>query len=77
MGINAGSPVFILDDPSGDSWCMKSASLIVDPDQTLESIERLGDRLRPAPDWSFRTLELKEDLTLTPDGGQSGSLRTS
>ena len=69
LGINAGSPVFILDDPNGDSWCMKSASLIVDPDQTYESLERLGDRLRPSPDWAFRTLVLKEDLILTPDNG--------
>lgn len=69
LGINAGSPVFILDDPKGDSWCMKSASLIVDPHQTYDSLENLGDRLKPAPDWSFRTLELKEDLVLTPDDG--------
>src|SRR5262245_45376013 len=69
LGINAGSPVFLLDDPDGDSWCMKSASLIVDPNQTYESLENLGDRLKPAPDWSFRTLVLKEDLVLTPDGG--------
>jgi hypothetical protein len=69
LGINAGSPVFILDDPNGDSWCMKSASLIVDPAQTYESLENLGDRLKPAPDWSFRTLELKEDLVLTSDEG--------
>jgi hypothetical protein len=48
---------------------MKSASLIVDPSQTYESLERLGERLRPAPDWSFRTLVLKEDLVLTSDNG--------
>jgi len=69
LGVNAGSPVFLLDDPNGDSWCMKSASLIVDPNQTYESLENLGDRLKPAPDWSFRTLVLKEDLVLTSDEG--------
>jgi hypothetical protein len=31
LGINKGSPAFLLDDPGGDSWCMKSASPIVDP----------------------------------------------
>ena len=51
LGINAGSPAFLLDDPDGDSWCMKSASLIVDPNQTYESLENLGDRLKPAPGW--------------------------
>ncbi len=29
FGINAGSPAFLLDDPEGNTWCMKSASLIV------------------------------------------------
>jgi len=48
---------------------MKSASLIVDPSQTYESLDQLGNRLRPAADWSFRTLVLKEDLILTPDNG--------
>src|SRR5215470_17600947 len=31
LGISKGSPAFLLDDPDGDSWCMKPASLIVDP----------------------------------------------
>jgi hypothetical protein len=53
----------------GDSWRMKSASHIVDPNQTYESPERPGDRLRPAPDWAFRTLVFKEDLILTSDNG--------
>ena len=45
FGINTGSPAFLLDDPDGDSWCMKSASLIVDPSQTYESLKDLGRRL--------------------------------
>lgn len=48
LGINKGSPAFLLDDPDGDSWCMKSASLIVDPSQTYESLKDLGSRLKPA-----------------------------
>ncbi len=48
---------------------MKSASLIVDPDQTYESLSDLGGRLDPAPGWMFRTEILKEDLVLTPDDG--------
>lgn len=69
LGVNAGSPVFILDDPEGDSWLMKSASLIVDPDQTYESLKDLGGRLEPASGWSFRTEVLERDLVLTPDDG--------
>ncbi|MGA9161702.1 MAG: hypothetical protein WB297_12680 [Actinomycetota bacterium] len=71
LGINAGSPAFLLDDPDGDSWCMKSASLIVDPNQTYESLRDLGGRLKPAPGWSWRSLVLEQDLVLTPDEGKA------
>ncbi len=69
MGINAGSPAFILDDPEGHSWVMKSAGLIVDPTQTYEGLGDLGARLNPASGWSFRAVTLEQDLVLTPDDG--------
>jgi len=69
LGIRAGSPAFILDDPDGDSWCMKSASLMIDADQTYESLKDLGSRLTTAPGWSFRAVELAQDLVLTPEHG--------
>lgn len=69
LGINKGSPAFILDDPNGNSWVMKSASLIEDPNQTYESLKDLGDRLKSAPGWSFRVVALERDLVLTPDNG--------
>ena len=69
LGISKGSPAFILDDPDGNSWVMKSASLILDPHQTYESLTDLGNRLHPAPGWSFRTVVLDQDLVLTPDNG--------
>jgi hypothetical protein len=37
LGISEGSPAFLLDDPGGDSWCMKSAGLIVDPTRPLRA----------------------------------------
>ena len=46
---------------------MKSASLIVDPGQTYESLNALGGRLRTPPGWKFRVMVLEEDLILTPD----------
>lgn len=73
LGINKGSPAFILDDPGGSSWVMRSASLILDPSQTYESLETLGDRLHPATGWRFRTTVLERDLVLTSDGGTSHS----
>jgi hypothetical protein len=48
---------------------MKSASLIVDPDQTYDSLKNLASRLKPAPGWKFRTVLLEQDLVLTPDDG--------
>ena len=69
LGINAGSPAFLLDDPEGNTWCMKSASLIVDPTQTYESLKDLGSRLKPAAGWKFRPVVLEQDLVLTGDDG--------
>ncbi len=69
LGISKGSPAFLLDDLDGDSWCMKSASLIVDPAQTYESLKDLGGRLTPPPGWKFRAVILGQDLVLTPDDG--------
>ena len=69
FGINTGSPAFLPDDPDGESWCMKSASLIVDPSQTYESLKDLPSRLTPPPGWKFRAVVLEQDLILTPDEG--------
>ena len=71
FGFDAGSPVFLLDDPEGNSWCMKSASLIVDPNQAYESLKDLGGRLAPEEGWTFRTVVLDRDLVLTPDDGHA------
>ncbi|SDX68131.1 hypothetical protein SAMN05660209_01068 [Geodermatophilus africanus] len=69
FGINAGSPAFILDDADGHSWVMKSASLMVDPNQTYDGLSGLGDSLQPRPGWRFRTMVLGSNLVLTPDNG--------
>jgi hypothetical protein len=69
LGISKGSPAFLLDAPDGDTWCMKSASLIVDPHQTYQSLKDLGGRLTLAPGWKFRAVLLDQDLVLTPDDG--------
>lgn len=71
MGINAGSRVYLLDDPEGNTYCMKSASLITDPHQSYESLKDLGSRLTPAKGWKFRTKILDKDLVFTPDHGKA------
>lgn len=72
LGFGKGKPVFILDDPEGKSWVMKSAGLIVDPNQKFDQLKDLGSRLKPAPGWRFRAQELEEDLILRPESGVAG-----
>ncbi len=69
FGINKGTQIYVLDDPEGNSWVMKSASLIFDPNQKYEDLKNLGSRLKPAEGWKFRTVVLDKDLVLTPDNG--------
>jgi hypothetical protein len=71
MGINKGSRVYILDDPQGTSFVMKSASLIKDPNQKFEDLKNLGSRLKLAPGWKFRTLILEQDLVFMTNNGKT------
>ena len=38
FGFDKGKQVFILDDPEGNAWAMKSLSLITHPDQNFEDL---------------------------------------
>jgi len=67
FGFNKGSQVYLLDDPEGNSWAMKSFSLITHPDQKFEELGTLGSRLTLPPGWKFRAPVLEQDLILTPD----------
>ena len=69
MSVDKGSRVYILDDPQGTSFVMKSASLIKDPNQKFEDLKDLGSRLKLAPGWKFRTLILEQDLAFMTDNG--------
>ena len=71
MGINKGTRVYLLDDPDGNTYCMKSASKIIDPDQTYDSLKDLGSRLTPKPGWKFRTVVLEKDLVFNTDKGNA------
>ncbi|BCW71524.1 hypothetical protein [Arthrobacter sp. NicSoilB8] len=75
LGINNGSPAFILDDPDGDTWVMKSVSLIIDPHQTYDAMTNLGERLQLPAGWSYRAVTLEQDLVLTPENGTARILQ--
>jgi len=69
MGIKKGSRAYILDDPQGNPWIMKSASLIKDPNQKFEDLKDLGSRLKPPTGWRFRSPILEQDLVFLTDNG--------
>ena len=71
MGINKGSRAYILDDPEGNTWVMKSAGLIVDPRQKFEDLKDLGSRLKPPGGWKFRSPVLEQDLEFMTDNGKT------
>jgi len=73
FGFSKGKPVFILDDPDGKSWViMKSAGLIVDPDQKFDQLKDLGSQLKPAPGWKFRIQVAETNLILRHESGIVG-----
>ena len=65
------SRVYILDDPDGNSYVMKSASLIKNPNQKFEDLKNLGSRLNLAPGWKFRTKILEQELVFKTKDGKS------
>ena len=71
MTIWKGSRVYILDDPEGNSFVMKSASLIKDPNQKFEDLKDLGSRLKLASGWKFRSKILEEELVFKTKDGKS------
>jgi hypothetical protein len=71
MGIRKGSRVYIMDDPEGKPWVMKSASLIKDPNQKFEDLKDLASRLKLPQGWKFRTIILEQDLVFLTDKGQA------
>jgi hypothetical protein len=64
MTFEKGKPVFILDDPEGTPWVMQASSAIVDPNLTYDQLDKLGDKLKPAPGWKYRVVVVDRDLTI-------------
>lgn len=69
FGFRQGKPLFILDDPEGKPWVMKSCGLIIDPTMSYEQLEALGSRLKSAPGWKDRVQVIDQDLILKPERG--------
>jgi hypothetical protein len=64
----AGNQVYLLDDPEGKTWVMKTYR--DDHGQTYENIKDVGSRYKKLPDgYRFRVETLKKDLVLKPTEG--------
>lgn len=70
MFINAGSPAFLMDDPDGNTYVMKSADRIFHPDQKFSDLKDLSSKLKMPEGWRFRFLILEKELSFYPDNGK-------
>ena len=70
QGYRKGTPVFILDDPSGVPWLMQAASQVVDKTLTYEDLKTLDTKLNLPPGWKFRWKVLEQDLVISAINGQ-------
>jgi hypothetical protein len=63
---NAGETVYELITPEGAVYTMFSLSLRIDPNNTIENLPTLGDRLKKLPEgWKFRSRKLDKEMILT------------
>lgn len=62
---NAGEQVHELITPEGQVYTMFSLSLKVDPNNTIENLPTLGQRLTLPAGWRYRVRTLDRDLTLS------------
>jgi|GEM_PF-200199 len=64
MAFNAGTEIYELADPDGNTYVMQSYALIQDPDLTMQDLASLGDRLELPEGWSYTAQILEQDLQL-------------
>jgi hypothetical protein len=62
---NAGEQVHELITPEGQVYTMFSLSLKADPNNSIENLPTLGERLTLPPGWKYRTRTLEKDLALS------------
>ena len=60
----AGAEVYELVSPEGIVFVMQSASLRVDPDNTVDKLPTLGERLALPEGWTYRARTLEKELVM-------------
>ena len=69
LTFKAGKPVFLMDDPKGNTWVMKSYSLLLDPTMNREKVPQMLAQLKLPEGWNYRVEDLDQDLVLVPESG--------
>jgi hypothetical protein len=63
---SAGETVYELITPEGAVYTMFSLSLRIDPDNTIENLPTLGERMKKLPEgWKFRARKLDKEMILS------------
>lgn len=65
---SAGSDIYELTSPSGETYIMQSYAQIVKPNLTMRDLPGLASLLKLPDGWSYRTSRLQEDLSLVATG---------
>ena len=74
-GFKKGTKVYLLDDPKGRTWVMKSYTNKGASGLTMESLEGLGSLITMPPGWKFRVAVLDKELVLVPKSGSAAYTR--
>ena len=75
FSFNKGTTVYLVDDPQGTTYIMKSVSPSVDKSNTYEDISTISSRLKLPDGWKYRTAVLDKDLVLIPSSGVATILK--
>jgi hypothetical protein len=75
LGFKKGSQVYLLDDPKGRTWIMKSYTDKDIPGLTIDKLDSLADLIKAPQGWKFRIAVLTKELILEPKGGAVGVIQ--
>lgn len=75
FSFNKGTAVYLVDDPQGATYIMKSVSPAVDKSNTYENISTIASRLQLPAGWKYRTAVLDQELVLIPERGVATILK--
>lgn len=64
----AGSPIYELTAPTGETYVMQSYSQIENPTLSMKDLPSLAERLKLPVGWSYRSRVLDQDLSLVANG---------